>query len=627
MKIQSNNLFFELDEKSLAFTIQTEGKVWQSVPDFLANIELKKSVEKEQTTEQVLYFKDADAITHEKYVNGIGEGILSTYRFEELEFQTNIWIEESTDFLYFEWIPLREKENTIKRVNWPAPLVFDKIEEEAYTLLPYLQGLMIPNTWENDVNPLHFDGQFCSSAAYLPMFSQIENEHGYLAVALTEWDGGYHISHPQAGATPVHTYWLPSLGKMAYKRVLRMQFFAECDYNTICKAYRAYAIETGRFVTLKEKEIRNPGVAKLIGASVVHKGIKKHIDEKSIFYDKENLENNDSLTTFAFREKEIRFYKEKGVEKLYLHLDGWGTPGYDNKHPDILPPCAEAGGWEGMKSLSQTMQECGYVFGIHDQYRDYYFDADTFDEKYGCRNNEGKIFEQSLWAGGHQSYLCASLAPFYVKRNYEKLAEGGLHLDAAYLDVFTCNEPDECTHPEHTMTRRDCLNYRNDCFDYLSSRHIAPSSEEVNDWTVRSLVFCHYAPYSFMLDKPGAPAKGIPLPLFNLVYHECMIIPWFTDKTEKEDYMLYALLNGGIGYLDRDGAYAGRDGAFDMPAQLIDEQIKRCQVISQLHEKVSHAEMVRHEFLNAEKTCQRTIFSNGVSVTINLNDGTYTIEN
>ena len=76
----------------------------------------------------------------------------------------------------------------------------------------------------------------------------------------------------------------------------------------------------------------------------------------------------------------MRELHELGVEKLYLHLDGWAQPGYDNQHPDYTPACAEAGVWEGMKSLADTMQELGYMFGIHDQYRDYYLTAPSFDE-------------------------------------------------------------------------------------------------------------------------------------------------------------------------------------------------------------------------------------------------------
>lgn len=617
MQIKSKHLLIQMDESTGLYEIHTKNKIWIADASVPATLQLH---------DQIIAFCDAESISHKTYTSGIGQGIRSTYTFKDFSFQTNIWIEDISEEVYFEWIPLQEHHNQITQVDWPLPFVFDQVTDDQITLIPYLQGLMIPNTWEKDVQPLHFNGQFGSSAAYMPWFAQIDHQTGYLAIAATEWDGGYAITHPHAGPTSIHPYWLPTLGKMDYKRVMRIRFFDNCDYNSICKSYRQYAIETGRFVTLKEKEIRNASVSKLIGSCVVHKGIKKHIDEHSIFFDKEHPENNDSLTTFAFREKEMRFYKEKGVEKLYLHLDGWSSYGYDNHHPDILPPCQEAGGWEGLQSLSQTMKDCGYLFGIHDQYRDYYFDAETFDSQYACHDVNGNIFDMARWAGGRQSYLCTSLAPHYVKRNFEQLIQGGIHLDAAYLDVFTCNEPDECNHAEHRMTRKECIDFRNACFDYLHSKQIAPSSEEVNDWAVRSLVFCHYAPYSFMLDKPNAPRIGIPLPLFNLVYHECLIIPWFTDKTEQEDYLLYALLNGGIGYLDRDGAYAGCDGAFDTPTQIIDNAIHRAHTVAKLHEKVAHCEMVRHDFLNDAKTQQKTTFSDGTTVTIDLEKSTFLID-
>ena len=63
------------------------------------------------------------------------------------------------------------------------------------------------------------------------------------------------------------------------------------------------------------------------------------------------------------------------------------------------------------------------------------------------------------------------------------------------------------------MTRKDCYAYRNECFEYLLTNNILPSSEEANDWSMPSLVFCHYAPYEFMLKAPGQPKYGIPVPL------------------------------------------------------------------------------------------------------------------
>ena len=68
--------------------------------------------------------------------------------------------------------------------------------------------------------------------------------------------------------------------------------------------------------------------------------------------------------------------------------------------------------------------------------------------------------------------------------------------------------------------------------------------------------------HMILASQPGSPKHGIPVPLFNLVYHDCLIEPWMMEKIDDtEDYMLYALLNGGAPYLIRDGAYPDFDGS------------------------------------------------------------------
>ena len=215
-----------------------------------------------------------------------------------------------------------------------------------------------------------------------------------------------------------------------------------------------------------------------------------------------------------------------------------------------------------------------------------------------------------------------------MKRNFGYLEEQGIQLDGAYLDVFTCNEGDECANPHHRMTRRECYDYRALCFRYLLSKGILPSSEEVSDWCVPSMVMCHYAPYEFMMEKPGTPKKGIPVPLFNLVYHDCLIEPWMMDKvSENEDYMLYAILNGGAPYIVRDGAYPNTDGSFDGGVKFtLEEQKDRCKVVSDLHEKVAKCELVRHELVDGNAQIQRSVFSNGTTVTVDFENQTYVID-
>lgn len=614
------------DESRLSFTITHEGDSWNWGEGFRPRMECE---------EGTIYFADAKKISHEEWKTGIGHGILSHFEGFELNgadagiaFDTIVWIEEVSGDVFFEWVPLSTETVKVKSVYWPGYMEFDEKKDSWYTLLNWQQGLLVPNTWKTAVDKVVFDGFMGTAGAYMPWFGQVKDRAGYIAICEQPWNAAYYTEHPAEGPyTHVGIRWEPSLGKMDYRRVMKYSFVKDCDYNDLCKIYRNYVIEKGRFKSLAEKAVKTPSIDQLIGSAFLHKGIKTQVMTNSDFYDAENPDKNNHLTPFSVRTEEIKKFHELGVEKLYLHLDGWAEPGYDNQHPDYLPACEKAGGWKAMKELSDTMHECGYLFGIHDQYRDYYYAAKTFDENFATRLADGTIPSHARWAGGSQTYLCATQAPFYVKRNFTEIMDNGIKLDCAYLDVFTCNEGDECSHPWHKMTRRECYEYRNACFEYLLSKGILPSSEEVNDWAIPSLVFCHYAPYDFMLDRPGSPKKGIPVPLFNLVYHDCLIEPWMMDKvSEEEDYMLYAVLNGGAPYLVRDGAYQNTDGSFAGGVEItIEDQIKRCKVVSDLHEKVAKCEMVRHEMVDGNPEVQRTTFADGTVVTVDFQAQTYQI--
>jgi len=614
------------DESRLSFTITHEGDSWNWGEGFRPRMECE---------EGTIYFADAKKISHEEWKTGIGHGILSHFEGFELNgadvgiaFDTIAWIEEVSGDVFFEWVPLSTETVKVKSVYWPGYMEFDEKKDSWYTLLNWQQGLLVPNTWKTAVDKVVFDGFMGTAGAYMPWFGQVKDRAGYIAICEQPWNAAYYTEHPAEGPyTHVGIRWEPSLGKLDYRRVMKYSFVKDCDYNDLCKIYRNYVIEKGRFKSLAEKAVKTPSIDQLIGSAFLHKGIKTQVMTNSDFYDAENPDKNNHLTPFSVRTEEIKKFHELGVEKLYLHLDGWAEPGYDNQHPDYLPACEKAGGWKAMKELSDTMHECGYLFGIHDQYRDYYYAAKTFDENFATRLADGTIPSHARWAGGPQTYLCATQAPFYVKRNFTEIMDNGIKLDCAYLDVFTCNEGDECSHPWHKMTRRECYEYRNTCFEYLLSKGILPSSEEVNDWAIPSLVFCHYAPYDFMLDRPGSPKKGIPVPLFNLVYHDCLIEPWMMDKvSEEEDYMLYAVLNGGAPYLVRDGAYQNTDGSFAGGVEIsIEDQIKRCKVVSDLHEKVAKCEMVRHEMVDGNPEVQRTTFADGTVVTVDFQAQTYQI--
>lgn len=624
--INVNHTGIKFEEESLRYVLYKKETTWEWTEKYVPYFEHEDGT---------LKFEDALHIRHEKVETGIGRGIRSRYqgfRIGETEvpytFETYVWVEKATENIYFEWIPICEEGIKVKTVYWPGEMAFEEANDQWYTLLNMQQGILIPNTWETELGSIVFDGFFGTAGGYMPWFAQVKDREGYIAICTTPWNAGYQAEHPANGPyTHASVRFEPSLGKMDYRRIVRYTLLSDCDHNDVCKVYRNYVKEQGRLRTLREKAAQVPSVDELIGCSFIHTGIKTYVRKESDFYTPEEPEKNNNLTSFATREEEIKKYHEAGAGKIFMHLDGWAQPGYDNNHPDYTPACKEAGGWEGMKSLADTMHEYGDLFGIHDQYRDYYMSADSFDEDYACQLVDGTIPTHKRWAGGPQSYLCGTQAPYYVKRNFSELEKHEIHLDCAYLDVFTCNEGDECNNPRHRMTRRECQEERNHCFDYLMSRGILPSSEEVSDWSVPSMVFSHYAPYDFMLREPGSPRYGIPVPLFNLVYHDCLIAPWMMEKvSETEDYMLYAVLNGGAPYLRRDAAYPNFDGAFeDVVEMSMEEELSRCKVVSELYQKVAKCEMVRHEIVNGDYHVQRTEFADGTTVTVDFKKQIYEI--
>lgn len=622
----------ELDETTARMTIVRDGHRWRTS-------EARQPALRVAGQATSIPFCQAEHITAERRTTGTGEAV--TVRYEgfagtDYAFETHIWIESTTGDVIAEWVPLNDAALDVTRVIWPAPFTFDEPNGDWVTLITHGQGTMIPNDWPTPTSAIPFDGRYWTEGGYMPFHAQIRDlghpdAAGYVAICETPANAGYVIDHPAHGPhTHIGTWFEPSLGRMDYRRTVRYRLLAGelATVTGVAKTYRAWADEHGLLRTLAEKAVRNPSIRQLPGCMWMHVGAKTHIQPDSSMYDAEHPERNDALVTFGRRADQLRALRKAGVGRLYMHLDGWGQPGYDNQHPDYLPACAEAGGWEGLRALADTAHECGYLFGLHDQYRDYHCNAATHDDRNAVRLADGSIPEHARWAGGRQQYLCGRLAPDYVKRNYREIAAHGIELDGTYLDVFTCNEGDECANPGHRMSRADCYRERARCFRWLLSRGILTSSEEVADWAMPVLVFCHYAPYDFQLAAPDAPRGGVPVPLQNLVYHDCVIEPWMMDRVAGgDDYMLYALLNGGAPYLIRDAAYAGIDG--DVGGAGIDgtleDDIARCRVVADLHRRVGMLEMTGFDFVDGDVFRQRTVFADGTSVSVDLRAGTYRI--
>ena len=90
--------------------------------------------------------------------------------------------------------------------------------------------------------------------------------------------------------------------------------------------------------------------------------------------------------------------------------------------------------------------------------------------------------------------------------------------------------------------------------------------------------------------------------------------------------MLNDLINGGAPYFIRDGAYDNIDGSFGGHQTLSEEEMAaRCSVVASLHERVAMCEMLSHELIDGDPFRQRTVFSDGTTVEVDLLHGTYVL--
>lgn len=621
MKIESEkNLAVEFTPSG-AITVWAGTQVWNTKHDFMPSLEIYNDV----TGNIESYpWSCCSSVRQEEFMTGYSRGLRVYYEgfpfCQNFSFVAFVELMEPEGKLRVGIIPLQDNFENLKSMIWPGPMEFGELKKEHYTVYPLMQGALIPNGWSGEIKlekRWELDaGQPYSRSAYMPWFGQIRGKMGYWYLCNTPFDAGFSLQHDAGEDCTVGTIWYSQLGRMGYKREATYTFYEECDYNTFCKAFRTYLKETGELCTLREKILKNPAVEKLIGTSIYHDKIYTQHQPGSFHYEEGGV--NEYLTTFSEMGERIVAMKERGMEKMFVHIDGWIKEGYDNQHPDTLPPCPKAGGWEGFRALCEQVQKCGFQFAIHDQYRDYYVNAPSYSQVYSRQNMDGKIDDFTLWEGGRQEFLCPEFSIEYVKRNFLEMRKNGVFLDGAYLDVFSCIPLEECYAPLHRVTREQCMKDRRKCLDYVRSLGIIISSEEGTGWAMRDLDLVHHAPYAFdakedptqMCGQMLPECLGFPVPLLNLVYHDCVVIPWHAIKSEihHQNEFLHALLNGGV-------AYAAMDYS--------EEELELVRIVAKWHEKVGLSEMVCHEILSEDGMVQRSRFANGEEITVNFANNTY----
>ncbi len=329
-------------------------------------------------------------------------------------------------------------------------------------------------------------------------------------------------------------------------RSVRLQPLGGGGYVEIAKAYREIARKRGLLETVAEKQKRNPATAKMIGAAdfkpfTLYRYAPGTRHNQT---DKERVASNFTFEEVA--QLAEHFKQDLGIDRAMIVVAGWITGGYDGTHPDVLPAAAESGGNKGLAQTSRRVKALGYLFGLHDNYTDFYRRAPSWDEDYIAKGQDGSLVKGGIWAGGQAYLICQRKSLELAARSQN--VPGVYRLfspDVYFIDCLYAMVPRVCDDPKHPVTKTQDVKLKLDLSDYARNQPMLFGSEEGNESGV-----AHADYFEGILGKKTAshaPGSDTVIPLFELVFGDA--IPMLTHQSERLgpdnpeqflDHLLYA---------------------------------------------------------------------------------------
>jgi Family of unknown function (DUF5696) len=577
---------------------------------------------------------------------------------ETLSLVLQVWLAKNSPDLTFR---IQELHNSspywaVETVEWPLRLFpIRTLDDDGYIVFPQEQGLIVPTRFDkgyfrylNWIWERIAGNAMVVAQSSMPWYGAKKGQSSFICIIETPDDVAYGLiandvrSPEQAPAPPsaipaaatalfaprlsaVWPYWHSVKGELGYPRVAHYVFQPHGGYVEMCKTYRKYAQESGKFVTLKQKIAENPEVAKLIGAPNFEiMAVSNHPRDARY----QGLSGpvfdgyHDLQTSFDQIEGIIHDLKDNlGVDRAIIRIAGWGQAGYDNYRPiDELKVNTEAGGQDKLAKTIAAARQAGFLGGIFDNYRNLDMNSPSFDEKYIVRDATGARVPGFTSEGGHSEEICPTEGVKLFAHNMA-FYKSALNLNVIYLDTIGGLPLIECYDSRHPLVRAGTREQRLNIMRVATDAKVVLGAEGApQDWNLRLVDFYDEHPIRL----------GIDVPLYSLVYHECALL--YRQHGDPYDYGMdrYGYVRGpwpmkflrGLLYGDQSSwtfsnrsYYAWRD------------KFKAINDVLAPHERrLAHEELLTHQFLTPDFLVQRTTFSSGVEVTVNYGEFPFKLE-
>ena len=392
--------------------------------------------------------------------------------------------------------------------------------EQGAVVMPVREGLLIPAD-----SGKNFTRQFDTYAyegCHMAMCGFLKSG----AALLAWWDDPYalvELRSTAGGSAPQTLTAALDLRKSA--REFHLRVLGKGDHNAVGHAYREVAKARGLLVPWTEKLKGHPERAPLQGAVNVKLWslLDRRMDEESAR--EESVRVNWTFDEAAQIAEHLK--RDLRLERVLFLIGGWIHRGYDNRHPDILPAAPECGGDAAFADCARRVRASGYILGLHDNYQDIYRDSPSWDERLIMRTPGGGLAKGGRWAGGRAFLTCAQTALELAKRPQNLPAVRQLAGPAAYfIDTTYAAGLQECSAPEHPLTRLDDMRWKQALSDYARGQFGMFGSECGREWAIPHADFFEgitgVSGRAFHDEHLVESLGAAPVPLFEMVYRDCI---------------------------------------------------------------------------------------------------------
>ncbi|MDD2706476.1 MAG: DUF5696 domain-containing protein [Verrucomicrobiae bacterium] len=501
------------------------------------------------------------------------------------------------------------------KVCFPLGLGVFNSRQQGQLVLPYACGMLLSFPRQDTVA---WDHRIYDYGVNMPIYGILRGKTGLACIVETPFDCRLKTSVNESCSTDASVSPIQVFSKRQNKpRAALYRVIPQATHVSIAKWYRQWLIDKGRWVSLAEKIDRNPEVEQLVGA-VVWKhnvycrrrpaGVKK--DYSLYVLNPKQSEMEGKPGNWTAREV-FNTAKARGFDRVMVYNTGWNRGGYDSMYPTRLPPHPSRGTPADFQKTAQWARSLspGYIFSVHDNYSEAYKNSPEWSERYIIKGEHGECLHGGIWRGGRSYQMCPQEALRFAKRDLPKVA-GLLGRGSIYIDVLGCVQLHECFDPKHPISREMDAKWRCDIFEE-AKKHLGSLTTEgtPSDYLcgVVDLGAFFYV-HSFL--PPVAAPQPVPVPLFQLVYHDS-VLNYASESYTRfygSEYLLYVALYNFLPF------------SLEEISLRLSKEVRDCY----------RSEMVDHEFLSSASVdrmtdgcfqthgVQRTRFANGMSLVANF---------